>query len=115
MNSAPDLSVDGRVQHARYPDGRSGLPPVVRGREEELAQEGPDRLGPGVGRDHDLVDEVPVSAVDRPVDGHDGRHLRVVRLEGLVGVVENQVAAPVEVGVLELGHDPDWVIQWGRL
>ena len=30
----------------------------------------------------------------------------VVCLEGLVGVVEYQVTAAVEVGVLELGHDP---------
>ena len=30
----------------------------------------------------------------------------VVCLEGLVCVVEYQVTAPVEVGVLELGHDP---------
>ena len=101
----PDAAVDGRVQHTRDPDGRSGL--RLWGGQEELAHEGPDGLCPGVGRDHDLVDEVGAGVMHRAVEGHDGGDLGVVRLEGLVGVVEDQVAAPVQVGVLELGHDPD--------
>ena len=55
-----------------------------------------------------------MSEVHRLVDGHDGRDFRVVRLEGLIGVVEYQVTTPVEVGVLELGHDPELFSQWRR-
>ena len=53
-----------------------------------------------------------MSEVHRLVDGHDGRDFRVVRLEGLIGVVEYQVTTPVQVGVLELGHNPELLIQW---
>ena len=51
-----------------------------------------------------------MSEVHRLVDGHDGRDFRVVRLEGLIGVVEYQVTTPVQVGVLELGHNPELLI-----
>ena len=51
-----------------------------------------------------------MSEVHRLVDGHDGCDFRVVRLEGLIGVVEYQVTTPVQVGVLELGHNPELLI-----